>query len=161
MQKMMSYIIGVVGLLCGIAGLLYARSQTKYPRQQTKLIEDDLRERKRGENEDSQWAERHERLANQLLKINPLLNIQPSGVPLTCLWTSIFPDAKLREALQTYVVQLHSSQTEFVRRTPPRPDELRLSNLRETVKRAEECMADFQKHNPKIDLKYYMGFQPS
>ncbi len=156
---MMSYIIGVVGVLCGIAGLLYARSQTRYARQQTKLIEDDLRERKRGEDEDSQWAERHERLANQLLKINPLLKIQPPGVPLTCLWTSIFPDAKLREALQVYVVHLHSSQTEFVRRNPPRPDELRLSNLREAVKRAEECMADFQKQNPKIDLKYYMGFQ--
>lgn len=158
---MLSYIIGIVGLLCGLAGLLYARIQTRYARQQTKLIEDDLRERKRGENQDSQWAERHERLANQLLKINPLLKIQPPGVPLTCLWTSIFPDAKLREALQTYVVQLHSSQTEFVRRTPPRPDELRLSSLRETVTRAERCLAEFQKQNPKIDLKYYMGFQPS
>jgi len=60
---MMSYIIGVVGVLCGIAGLLYARSQTRYARQQTKLIEDDLRERKRGEDEDSQWAERHERIS--------------------------------------------------------------------------------------------------
>jgi len=155
----MSYIIGIVGLLCGIAGVLYARSQTRYARQQTKLMEDQLREQKREENEDLKWAERHERLANQLLKINPLLKIQPPGAPLTCLWTSIFPDAKLREALQTYVVQLHSSQTEFVRRTPPRPDELRLSNLRETVKRAEQCMSDFQKHNRKIDLKYYMGFQ--
>jgi hypothetical protein len=157
----MGLIIGVVGVLCGIAALLYARSQTKYARQQTKLMEDDLRERKREENEDSQWAERHERLANQLLRINPLMKIQPTGVPLTCLWTSIFPDARLREALQTYVVQLHSSQTEFVRRTPPRPDELRLSNLRETVTRAERCLTDFQKQNPKVDLKYYMGFQLS
>ena len=122
-------------------------------------MEDDLRERKREETEDSQWAERRERLANQLLRINPLMKIQPPGVSLTCLWTSIFPDAKLREALQTYVVELHRSQTEFVRKTPPRPDELRLSNLRDTVTRAERCLADFQKQNPKIDLKYYMGFQ--
>ena len=155
----MGLIIGVVGVLCGIAGLLYAIRQTRYARQQTKLMEDDLRERRREETEDSQWAERFERLANQLLRINPLLKIQPTGMPLTCLWTSIFPDARLREALQTYVVSLHSSQTEFVRKTPPRPDELRLSNLRETVTRAERCLADFQKQNPKIDLKYYMGFQ--
>jgi hypothetical protein len=153
-------IIGVVGVLCGIAGLLYAIRQTGYARQQTKLMEDDLRERRHEENEDYQWAERHERLMNQILQINPQLKVQLPGVPLTYLYTSIFPDAMLRKALETYVVQLDSSQTRFLRMTP-RPDELRRTNLRDTVKKAEECMADFQKRNPKIDLNYYMGFQLS
>ncbi len=156
----MGLIIGVVGVLCGIAGLLYAIQQTRYARQQTNLMEDDLREKRREETEDSQWAERHERLINQILQINPQLKIQPPGVPLTYLYTSIFPDATLRKALETYVVQLDSSQTRFLRMNP-RPDELRRTNLRETVRKAEECLAEFQKHNPKIDLKYYMGFQLS
>ncbi|SRR6266851_3110543 len=151
-------IIGAVGGVCGIASLLYAHRQTRYARQQTKLMEHDIRKREREENEDSQWGERHERLVNQLLRINPTLTIQPPGLPATCLYTSIFPDAKFREALQTCAVQLDSSQTQFLRRSP-RPDELRRSNLRETVKRAEQCMTEFQKQNPKIDLKYYMGFQ--
>ncbi len=144
-------LVGIVGGLCGIASLIYARRQTK-------LMEDDKRKREREETEDSQWAERHERLVNQLLRINPNLTIQPPGLPATCLYTSIFPDSKFREALQTYIVQLDGSQTQFLRRSP-RPDELRRSNLRETIKRAEQCMTEFQKQNPKIDLKYYMGFQ--
>ena len=150
-------IIGAVGGVCGIASLLYAHRQTKYARQQTKLMEDDIRERRREEKEDSEWAERHERLVNHLVRVNPYLQIQPPGVPLTRLYTSIFPDAKLRQELQTYIVQLDSGQTQFLRRSP-RPDELRRTNLRETVKRAEQCLADFQRQNPKIDLNYYMGF---
>jgi len=87
------------------------------------------------------------------------MTVQPTGVPATQLYPSIFPDARIREALQTYIVEMNDSTTQFLRRPNPRPDELRLTNLRETIKRAEECMAEFQKRNPKIDLKYYMGFQ--
>jgi len=86
------------------------------------------------------------------------MTVQPTGVPATQLYPSIFPDAKIRGALQTYIVQLNASQTQFLQRPNPRPDELRLTNLRETIKRAEQCMAEFQKQNPKIDLNYYMGF---
>ncbi len=144
-------IFGIVGGLCGIASLLYARRQTR-------LMEDDIRKRERDEKGDSQWAERHERLASQLLRINPLLTIQPPGLPSVCLYPSIFPDGKLREALQTYVVELHASRTQFLRLAAPRPDELRRSVVRETISRAEQCLADFQRQNPKIDLQYYMGF---
>ena len=150
--------VGIVGGICGILSLVYVIRQTAYARQQTKLMQDDVQKRQRDEKEDSQWAERYERLANQLLKINPEMKIQPPGVPLTYLYTSIFP-AELRRALETYVIQVDSSQTRFLRKSSPRPDELRLSNLRETVKRAEQCMAAFQKQNPKIDLNYYMGFK--
>src|SRR5712672_1215371 len=45
------------------------------------------------------------------------------------LYTSIFPDATLRKALETYIVQVDSSQTRFLRMNP-RPDELRRTNLR-------------------------------
>jgi len=72
------------------------------------------------------------------------------------LYPSIFPDPKFREALENYVVKVNASQTQFSQRNP-RPDELRGTNLRETVRRAEQCMTDFQKRNPRVDLKYYMG----
>lgn len=145
-------IFGIVGGACGVASLVYARRQTK-------LMEDDKSKRERGETEDSEWAERHERLASQLLRINPNLRIAPPGVPEMVLYASIFCDGKLREALQTYIVDLHPSGTQFVRRAAPRPDELRRAVVRETIRKAERCMAEFQRQNPKIDLKYYMGFE--
>lgn len=153
-------IIGVVGGVCGIVSLLYGIRQTSYARQQTKLMQDDIRRRERDEKQESEWAEKHERLASQLLKLrSPGLTIEPPGLAATTLYPSIFPDVKLREAMETYVVGLNSGGTQFVRREAPRPDELRLAVVRETIRKAEQCMADFQKGNPKIDLTYYMGFR--
>jgi hypothetical protein len=92
------------------------------------------------------------------VRINPGLTIRPPGCQHeVCLYGSIFPDAKFREALENYVVQVNASHTQFSQRNP-RPDELRRANLRETVRKAEEILADFQKKNPKIDLRHYMGF---
>jgi hypothetical protein len=103
------------------------------------------------------WSERFEHLANQLARINPGFQIQEPGKNSTMgLYASIFPDHKFREALENYIVQMNSSRTQFAQRNP-RPDELRRTNLRGTIKKAEQCMADFQENNPAIDLKYYMG----
>ncbi len=151
--------ISVLALLGTLVGVYYARGQLREARRVREEDAEALARQHEAEREESEWANRYERLVSQLMQINPLLTVQPPGVPATRLYPSIFPDAKFREALQTYIVQLNASQTEFLRRTNPRPDELRLTNLRETIKRAEQCMIEFQKQNPKIDLKYYMGFQ--
>jgi hypothetical protein len=143
-------IIGAVGGLCGLWSLWYARRQTH-------LMEGQIRKQDTQDKEDLDWSQRFERLANQLARINPGLTIQEPGKNSTMgLYASIFSDPKFREALENYVVQVNPSRTQFAQRNP-RPDELRRSNLRETVKRAEQCMTDFQKQNPRIDLKYYMG----
>jgi hypothetical protein len=152
-------IISVLALLGTLVGVYYARGQLREARRVREEDAKALARQHEAEREGSEWANRYERLVSQLTKLTPTLTVQPPGVPATLLYPSIFPDPKFREALQTYIVQLNASQTEFLRRTNPRPDELRLTNLRETIKRAEQCMIEFQKQNPKIDLKYYMGFQ--
>jgi hypothetical protein len=107
--------------------------------------------------EQLEWSERFEHLARQLSRISPHLHIVPKGSnsPIH-LYSSIIPQRDLQDALQTYVIQLNSSGTQFSPRSP-RPDELRRRVLRETVQKAEQCMADFQKANPEIDLKCYIG----
>ncbi len=153
-------IIGAVGGLFGIIGGLFGIASYVNSRRQTRLMESDIRKRERDEKEESEWAERHERLASQLLKLrSPGLTIELPGLPATTLFPSIFSDGQLRQALTTYIVCLHASGTEFLRRDAPRPDELRRAVVRETIKKAEKCMADFQRQNPKIDLNYYMGFK--
>ncbi len=120
-------------------------------------MEAQIRRQDAQDKEDLDWSERFERLANQLARINPGMTIQEPGKNSTMgLYASIFPDPKFREALENYIVQLNSSRTQFAQRNP-RPDELRRANLRDTIRKAEQCMADFQRHNPGIDLRYYMG----
>ncbi len=144
-------IIGAIGGLCGLWSLWYAR-------QQTNLMKLQIRTQETHDKEELDWSERFERLANQLVRLNPGLTIQPPGVThQVTLYPSVFPDPQFREALQTYIVLLNSSRTQFSQRNP-RPDELRRANLRDTIKKAEECMARFQKENPGIDLNHYMGF---
>jgi hypothetical protein len=146
-----SGIIGAIGGLCGFWSLWYARRQTHLMQQQ-------MQREAIHDKDELGWSERFERLANQLVRINPGLSVKPSGYEHgICLYPAIFPDPRFREALENYVVHVSPGHTQFSQRNP-RPDELRRSNLRETVKKAERCMADFQKQNPKIDLKYYMGF---
>lgn len=152
-------IISVLALLGTLVGVYYARDQL----QEAKRVREEnaaaIARQHQAESEESEWAEKHERLASQLLKLrSPGLTIEPPGLTATTLYPSIFPDVNLREAMETYIVGLHASGTQFVRRQAPRPDELRLAVVRETIRNAEKCMAEFQKQNPKIDLNYYMGF---
>lgn len=107
--------------------------------------------------EELEWADRFERLVNQLTRINPGLSIRPPGRTHELgLYASIFPDAKFREALENYIVFVNAGRNQFSPRNP-RSDELRRTNFRETVEKAEKYILDFQKQNPDIDLKYYMG----
>ena len=152
-------IISVLALLGTLVGVYYARGQLREAKRVREENAAAIARQHQAEREESEWANRYERLVSQITKISPTMTVQPTGVPATQLYPSIFPDAKIREALQTYIVQSNGSQ--FLRRNNPRPDELRLTNLRETIKKAEQYMAEFQKQNPKIDLNYYMGFHSS
>lgn len=143
-------IVGAVGGLCGGWSLWYARQQTQLMRQQIQREESQDRE-------DLDWSERFERLANGLSRINPGMVIQEPGRNSTMgLYASIFPDPKFRETLENYIVHVNASRTVFSQRNP-RPDELKRSNLRETIKKAEQIMVEFQAKNPHVDLRYYLG----
>jgi hypothetical protein len=149
-QAVVGIIIGTVGGVCGLFSLWYSRRQTI-------LIEQQIQRQASQDKEELDWSERFEHLANQLSRINPGLQIQQPGKSFVIgLYASIFPDPKFREALETYIVQVNSGRTQFSQRNP-RPDELRRTNLRETITNAERYMADFRRSNPGINLKYYMG----
>jgi hypothetical protein len=120
-------IISVLALLGILVGVYYARGQLREARRVREEDAKALARQHEAEREESEWANRYERLVSQLTKINPTLTVQPAGVPATQLYPSIFPDARIREALQTYIVELNDSTTQFLRRPNPRPDELRLT----------------------------------
>jgi hypothetical protein len=152
-----STIIGTIGGVCGLWSLWYARKQATYARKQTDLMEEDRRRQEEYDQNELAWSERFEKLANQIVRINPSFAVAEPGKNSTVyLYSAVFPDAQLRTAIENYIVKANAGYTQFITRNP-RPDELRRSNLRDTVKKAEEATAVFQKQNAHIDLTYYMG----
>lgn len=104
-----------------------------------------------------EWSERFERLARQLSRISPGLQIVPKGsVSPIHLYSAIFPERELQDALQTYLIELNNGGTQFSPRSP-RPGELRRKFLRETVQKAEQHIATVQVEHADIDLKRLMG----
>jgi len=112
------------------------------------------------ERDERQWAERHERLATRLSNIGPnMLIAAPNTNSHFCLYCDVFRDPQFRSKLETYVVDLNASRTEF-RPHKATPHELRLQGLRDTVANAEQLIDKYVKENPKIQLMYYLGVEP-
>jgi len=65
-------IIGAVGGLCGLWSVWYSRRQTV-------LMEVQIHKQETQEAEELNWSERFDRLANQLVRISPVLTIKPPG----------------------------------------------------------------------------------
>ena len=141
-------IIGGVGGVCGAIALYYAWRQTK-------LMSDDIRSRKREAEDDIEWAARFERVMNQLLRINPYLQVKvaSSETPIN-VYSTICPNAEMRRSVQAYIVELHPSGTEFLPRRP-RPDELRSANMRKIVEQTEKLLQAFRKKYP--DAVHHLG----
>jgi hypothetical protein len=141
-------IIGGVGGICGIVALYYAWRQTR-------LMSEDIRSRRREAEEDIEWAARFERVMNQLLRINPYLQVKvaASAEPINA-YNTIFPGAESRRTIQAYIVQLDPSATQFLPRRP-RPDELRLTTTRNAVKQAEVALQSFRQRYP--DAVHHLG----
>jgi hypothetical protein len=98
--------------------------------------------------QDASWFMRFENVASQLLRINPFLRVQEPDVKVeTWVYMTIFPSADDRKAVETYIVQLHPSGTQFLRRTPS-PEELRLPTMRKTIERAETLLQEFRHNHP-------------
>ena len=145
-----------VSVALSVIAILIAWRALSQSRRQTALMETQLREQKAQEREDSEWAERFDRLANQLTHINPLMQVAPQGKTVV-LYTAVFNEPNLQRALERYVIQRDASTTQFQARRPL-PHELRNANLRETVQKAEQAIVDFQRNNKwGVDLKYYLG----
>ena len=153
-------IIGGVGGLCGIYALYLTWMQTRLAREQTQLMREQAKKSDEQEREERQWAERHERLATRISHISPSLTIaDPNANSHICLYPAVFQDPQFRSKLETYVVDLNASRTEF-RPHKATPHELHLQGLRDTVATAEQLIEKYAKENPQIQLMYYLGAEP-
>ena len=153
-------VIGGVGGLCGIYALVQNWEQTKLAREQTRLMREQAKKSEEQEREERQWAERHERLAMRISHIGPnMLIASPNANSHICLYPAVFQDPQFRSKLETYVVDLNASRTEF-RPHKATPHELHLQGLRDTVATAEQLIEKYTKENPKIQLMYYLGVEP-
>jgi hypothetical protein len=96
----------------------------------------------------------------QLSRISPHLMITaPDAASHFCLYPDVFQDPHFRSKLETYVVDLNASRTEF-RPHKATPHELRLQGLRDTVATAENLIETYAKEHSKIQLMYYLGVEP-
>ena len=134
-------LFGIIGGLCGIWSLFYVRRQTN-------LMEQDIRDRKKQDAEDTDWSIRLEKVSNQLRQINPNLMVQEPGVkgPIQ-VYPTIFPDPKFRVTIETYIVEQNPSKTLFLPRSP-QPYEFRSPTMRQTIERAESLIQKFRQEHP-------------
>src|SRR5260370_38984424 len=104
-----------------------------------------------------EWTERHESLAARLAHLGPQgIIANPVTNVLFCLYTAVFPDPQFRVKLETYILELNPTRTEF-RPRKAAPHELSLQGLRETVVAAEQMIEKYARENPKVQLMYYLG----
>jgi hypothetical protein len=153
-------VLSVISILIALYAVRVSLRSETYARAQVELMQEQAKKSEEKEREELQWAERHERLATRLSRITPNLTIGvPDAKSNLCLYPSVFQDAQFRSKLETYVVDLNASGTEF-RPHKATPHELRLRGLRDTVAAAEQLIEKFVKENPKIQLMNYFGVEP-
>jgi len=149
----------IISILIASYALLIARRTESYAQIQVQLMREQAKKSEEQEREERQWAERHERLATRL-SINPnMVTAAPGANSHFCLYSDVFREPQFRSKLETYVVDLNASRTEF-RPHKATPHELRLQGLRDTVATAEQLIDKYVKENPKIQLMYYLGVEP-
>ena len=142
MVSVFAMVLSIIGGICAIWALVYERRQTK-------LAERDIQDRRKQETDVGNWAQRFEKISNQLMRINPRLQVQePDTKGVTWVYTTIFPDPKFRVDVQVYIVHLSESGTFFVRRKP-QAYELRSRRMRETIKKAEALLLKFRQEHPR------------
>jgi hypothetical protein len=110
----------------------------------------DIARRNLQDADDSDWASRLESVVDQLRRINPQMMVQPPGeTGPTMLYPTIFPTPKFRVEIETYIVHLDASRTQFVP-ISRQAYELRSSTLRATLAKAEILLQEFRQAHPNM-----------
>ena len=152
--------LAAIPILVSVYALVVALRTDSSVRAQVLLMQEWGKKFDEREHDERQWAERHERLATQLSRISPnMMLAAPDAASHFCLYPAVFQDPHFRSKLETYVVDLNASRTEF-RPHKATPHELRLQGLRDTVATAEQLIDKYVRENPKIQLMYYLGVEP-
>jgi hypothetical protein len=99
--------------------------------------------------EDYEWQVKHETVALQLSRINPLYQVQYPDKVVRNIYLDLFPDLKFRRAIEYYIVEPNASGTAFTPRKPA-PHELRSPALRETVTKVAAALDDLRRDNPSV-----------
>jgi hypothetical protein len=152
-------VLSIIPILIAGYALFVALRTESYARIQVQLMQEQAKKSEEQERDERQWAERHERLASRLSRISPnMMLAAPDAKSHFCLYPDIFRDPQFRSKLETYIVDLNASRTEF-RPHKATPHELRLQGLRDTVNTAEQLIDKYIKENPKVQLMYYLGVE--
>jgi hypothetical protein len=118
-------VIGAIGGMAGIVGGGFGIASYFNSRRQTQLMESEAYKTAAQEKEDTEWAARFDRLANQLMRMNPKMRILD-----VVLWEEMFA-SELRYQLCQYVVVMNKFGTLYDLRDHPRPDQLRAVGMRQ------------------------------
>lgn len=141
-------IFGILGGICGVWSLFYVRDQVQLAQSQLELMQNDINQRRRRDEEDDSWASRFESLSRKLLRINPVLQVlEPAQRNATWIYTTMYPDPKLRLNIESFIVEMNPSCTLFLPRKP-QPHEFRSVAMRETIEAAEAQMERFIGEHP-------------
>jgi hypothetical protein len=93
------FVVAVVTLIVACLSAMYTKRQAESAQEQIGLMEQDLAKRERSESEERDWAERFEKLASQLIRINPGMRVQDTiSHQDRYLWDEVF-NVDLRRAL--------------------------------------------------------------
>jgi|SRR5579859_3143257 len=133
----------IASLVVAVIAVGIAIKQTNIARQMAAKQDDQ-------EKEIDEWQRKHEAVAIQLARINPneLVRV-PNHNSFSALYPALFSDPRLRQAIETYIVELADNRSRLVPRKPS-PHELRSPALRETVTKAAAFLDACRRENPTI-----------
>jgi hypothetical protein len=94
-------------------------------------------------------------LSRKLLRINPRLQVfEPGQKNNTWIYTTLYPDPKLRLNIENFIIEVNGSGNLFLPRKP-QPHEFRSPTMRETIERAEAEMERFINEHPFCNQHLY------
>jgi hypothetical protein len=144
----------IASFVVAIVAVLIAVKQTKIATTQTNLARELALKQEDQEREIDEWQRKHETIAIQIARINPNDLIKdPNQNSHTAIYPFLFADPRLRQAIETYIVQLTDNRSRLIPRKPT-PHELRSPALRETVTNAAILLDVSRKSYPTI-AKYF------
>lgn len=144
----------VVAVLFGVGGILVGIRQTRIAEEQTRIANEMRAREEEREREETEWQRKQEAIANKLIKISPGFMYQEPGRGMYALYPDIFRDNQLRQAIQTYIVELVHNGLVFAARVPA-PHMLRSENFRQTVTEATRQLAEYANAHPDIYAKMF------
>jgi hypothetical protein len=128
-----------------VASLIVALIAVGFAVKQTNIAKAMQDKQDEEQKEVCDWQLRHEAVAIQLSRINPLLRVRYPDDVTRVIYTNLFPDPALQQAIENYIVHWDG----FTPRKPS-PHELRSPALRDAVTKVEAILDRCRKENPTV-----------